>query len=264
MLRELLSVHPVGVLVLPGSRAGLLPTSPPRFSCRLYIWTASERSAQLSPRGCAERNRIPSTYGTHSSQFIPYILMLARNQAPASSTGTDTFTAIFSAASIEYHRVTGKDLNTHPFAVELDACHNPEAVSNLLRTQVQAFSRFHKGDEKLMLWLSPTVHILSTFSATLGEGIGLVSHFVSVMSLISDISLSAILACEDNLCRYWCSFHGESIPKFLCHAFVCSNIQHSGCQGCYGQSRHDHASLRANQPFSPTSERLSFSRDPTQ
>jgi hypothetical protein len=97
---------------------------------------------------------------------------------PSVSTSTSSFaafTAIFNASSIEYHRVTGKHLDTHPFATQLDTCHSPKAVSDLLRTQAQAFSSFRKGDDKLMAWLDPIVHILFTFSATLGEGVGLVS-----------------------------------------------------------------------------------------
>jgi hypothetical protein len=87
---------------------------------------------------------------------------------------TDNFTAIFNAASVEYQTLTGKSLDTHPFAAQLDSCHNPEAISDVLRTQAQAFSKFRKGDERLMAWLDPMVHILCTFSDTLGEGIGLV------------------------------------------------------------------------------------------
>jgi hypothetical protein len=105
--------------------------------------------------------------------------MSSSNQEAGPS--TDNFTAIFNAASIEYLRVTGKRLDTHPLSAQLDACGSPEAVSDVLRTQARAFNKFRKGDEKLMTWLGPIVHILFTFSATLGEGIGLVSrlfHFV--------------------------------------------------------------------------------------
>jgi hypothetical protein len=91
---------------------------------------------------------------------------------------TDNFTAIFNVASTEYQTVTGNHLDTHPFATQLNTCHSPEAISGLLRTQAQAFSKFRKGDEQLMAWLEPIVHILFTFSGTLGEGIGLVSTFV--------------------------------------------------------------------------------------
>jgi hypothetical protein len=88
---------------------------------------------------------------------------------------TDNFTAIFNAASNEYLRVTGKRLDTHPFAAQLHTCRSPDAVSNVLRTQAQAFKTFREGDEKLMTWLNPTVSILFAFSATLAEGIGLVA-----------------------------------------------------------------------------------------
>ncbi len=103
----------------------------------------------------------------------------ASNQTASASTSTTNFTAIFNAASAEYQRVTGKHLVTHPFAAQLDTCDSPKAVSDLLRTQAQAFNKFRKGDEKLMAWLDPIVHILFTFSATLGEGIGLVSYLGS-------------------------------------------------------------------------------------
>jgi hypothetical protein len=103
--------------------------------------------------------------------------MSASNQTagPSTSTSTDNFNAVFNAASAEYQFVTRKRLDTHPLAARLDTCDSPKAVSDLLRTQAQVFSTFRKGDEKLMAWLDPMVHILFTFSATLGEGIGLVS-----------------------------------------------------------------------------------------
>jgi hypothetical protein len=93
----------------------------------------------------------------------------------STSTSNDNFIAIFNVASTEYQRVTGNRLDNHPFAAQLNACHTPNAVSDIFRSQTQAFAQFSKGDEKLMAWLDPIVHILFTFSATLGEGIGLVS-----------------------------------------------------------------------------------------
>lgn len=104
--------------------------------------------------------------------------MSASSQAAGPSSSTDNFSAIFNAASEEYLKVTGKRLDTHPFATQLDACRSPEAVSSVLRTQVQAFKKFREGDEKLMTWLNPIVNTLFVFSATLGNGIGLVSRIV--------------------------------------------------------------------------------------
>jgi hypothetical protein len=102
--------------------------------------------------------------------------MAASNKTAGPS--ADSFSAIFNAALNEYQTLTGKSLDTHPFAAQLDTCQNPEAVPNLLRTQAQAFSKFRKGDEKLMAWLDPTIHILSMFSDTLGEGISQVRNLV--------------------------------------------------------------------------------------
>ncbi|KAI0286400.1 hypothetical protein BC826DRAFT_90964 [Russula brevipes] len=102
-------------------------------------------------------------------QFPPSILMSASNQA--ATTSVETFTAIFNSALTEYQRITGEHPGAHPFAAQLTICHSPEAVSNVLRDQAQALSDFRKGDERLMAWLDPTVHVLFTFSAILGEGV---------------------------------------------------------------------------------------------
>jgi hypothetical protein len=122
----------------------------------------------------------PSSYTT--ALFLLAIPMSSSNQIASPS--TDNFSAIFNAASNEYQRLTGKSLDTHPFAAQLDTCQNPEAISNVLQKQAQAFSKFRKGDEKLMAWLDPTIHILFTFSATLGEGIGLVSKLVHLRTTV--------------------------------------------------------------------------------
>ena len=139
--------------------------------------------------------------------------MSATNQTAGIS--TDSFTAIFNIASTEYQTLTGNHLDTHPLATQLETCDSPEAISNVLRTQAQAFSKFRKGDEKLMTWLDPIVYILFTFSATLGEGIGLVSPLIHSVSLLSDIYIPAILTCEDHLHWDRCSSSGMSLPNSL-------------------------------------------------
>ena len=102
--------------------------------------------------------------------------MFPSNQAAGSSISIDNFTSVFNAASIEFQRVAGKRLDTHPFAAQLDICDGPRAVSDLLRTQIQAFSKFYEGNRKLNALLDPTVQVLFTFLGTLGEASGLVSH----------------------------------------------------------------------------------------
>jgi len=149
---------------------GPLAASAPNSTVPLYLPT--RLCSLFGPRHAAI---IIHNLCSSGSQFPPPIPMSASNQTVGPSTSIDNFSTIFNAASTEYHRVTGKCLDTHPFAAQLDACDSPKAVSDLLRTQAQAFNKFRKGDDKLMACLDPTVHILFTFSATLGEGIGLVS-----------------------------------------------------------------------------------------
>lgn len=107
----------------------------------------------------------------------PHLIITSPMSASDQTAGpsANNFTAILNAASTEYHRVTKKRLDTHPFAALLDTCNTPESVSNLFRTQVRALSKFREDDGRLMAWLDPIVHILFIFSGTLGEGIGLVS-----------------------------------------------------------------------------------------
>jgi hypothetical protein len=93
-----------------------------------------------------------------------------RSRAP-----TSNFTSIFQNACIEYKKLTGHDLATHPFAKEFDRCNSPEGFLDVFREQTRALTRSRKDDEKILAWLNPIVNILCNFSATLGEGIGLVS-----------------------------------------------------------------------------------------
>ena len=102
--------------------------------------------------------------------------MSTANQITGPSLLNDNFSVIFQAALSKYKTVTGKSLRAHPFATQLDSCDSPQAISTVLRAQFQVFGKFRGDDEKLMTWLDPIVHILSTLSTTLGERIiGLVS-----------------------------------------------------------------------------------------
>ena len=92
----------------------------------------------------------------------------------SSSSASSNFTPIFNAAVDEYKKLTKQDLHTHPFAAAFNACNTPDTILDVFRGQAQAFDRFREGDDKLMRCLNPTVQVLFTLSATLGEGIGLV------------------------------------------------------------------------------------------
>lgn len=85
---------------------------------------------------------------------------------------TDNFTSIFNA---EYERLTRKRLDTHPLvAVQLHTYQNPRPFRTFFERKHRLSVNFVKGDERLMSWSNPTIHILYMFSSTLiGEGIGL-------------------------------------------------------------------------------------------
>jgi hypothetical protein len=119
--------------------------------------------------------------------------------------------AIFETASNEYQTLIGQGLETHPFAAALEDYVSPNSVLNVFRKQARAFDTFHKGEDKLMAWLTPIVHILFTFSGTL-DGIGLVSprSFYGILSFMS--IFLAILARKDSLYWYWYSSRGQSLP----------------------------------------------------
>jgi hypothetical protein len=155
--------------------------------------------------------------------------MSASNQTAGPS--TNNFTAIFNAASAEYHRLTGKSLDTHPFAAQLDTCQTADAISNILRTQAQAFAKFCEGDERLMTWLDPTIHILLTFSDTLGEGIGLVSNLVCLHTSV-DIQFQAFSPAKT-------IFTGISALLGVCSSASpyrgSHDMQLLGCEGCCGE-----------------------------
>ena len=78
---------------------------------------------------------------------------------------------IFNAALESYKRKTKNDLADHPLLPSLQSCESPEAVLTVLRDQIPAFN---DRDDRLTKWVTPTVNVLCTFSATVGQGVGLV------------------------------------------------------------------------------------------
>jgi hypothetical protein len=146
--------------------------------------------------------------------------MSTTNQTAGPSRSNDNFTAIFQLALIGYETLTGKPLRTHPLATVFESCDTPQAVSTVLRTQAHAFSKFRNNNEKLMRWLDPIVHILFTFSTTLGDGVGVVSHLMHSVSSFCDIWFSEIpswkihLHCNRRACC------GTVLPRMPCRAYV--------------------------------------------
>jgi hypothetical protein len=94
---------------------------------------------------------------------------------PSTSTSHSNFASIFNAALETYKRKTKKDLASDPFLPRLQSCNSPEAILTVLREQIPTFSQSQNDDNGLTKWVTPTVNVLYAFSATLGEGAGLVN-----------------------------------------------------------------------------------------
>jgi hypothetical protein len=98
------------------------------------------------------------------------------SQAPTATAATSLrFQAIFHAAVKTYQKQTKNDLIAHPLASQLQSCDSTSAIIAILQDQVQEFDKSRSGDERLTKWLSPTVNVLTAFSATVAGGVGLVS-----------------------------------------------------------------------------------------
>ena len=99
------------------------------------------------------------------------------SQVPSASTSSTNFETIFAAALKAHKKQTKKDIAAHPLATELQSCDSSSAIIAILRTQTQNFDQSQGADasEKWTKWLDPTVNVLFAFSATLGNGVGVVN-----------------------------------------------------------------------------------------
>ncbi|KAH9161823.1 hypothetical protein EDB89DRAFT_2080246 [Lactarius sanguifluus] len=96
------------------------------------------------------------------------------SQPPLASASPYNFESIFRTAVQAYKKRTGRDITSHPLASWFKTCDSPDAILAVLQAQVQEFDQSRRDDERLTKWLNPTVNVLYAFSATLGEGVGLV------------------------------------------------------------------------------------------
>ncbi|KAH8983008.1 hypothetical protein EDB92DRAFT_2106421 [Lactarius akahatsu] len=96
------------------------------------------------------------------------------SQVLATAISSTSFETIFTSALQAYKKRTKKDIASHPLAAELQTCDSPDAILSVLQAQVQVFDQSRSADDRLTKWLNPTVHVLYAFSATLGQGVGMV------------------------------------------------------------------------------------------
>jgi fungal STAND N-terminal Goodbye domain len=96
----------------------------------------------------------------------------------STSASASRFESIFNSALDAYRKRTRQDLASNPLLPSLQSCDSPDAIINLLRDQIPAFSQSQTSDDRVSKWLIPTVNVLYSFSAVLGEGVGLVNSLV--------------------------------------------------------------------------------------
>jgi hypothetical protein len=131
------------------------------------------------------------------------------SQVPSTSTSSMSFETIFRAALNEYKKQTKTDIASHPLATQLQSCDSSSAIIAVLRTQVQTFDQ--GSDERWTKWLDPTVNVLFAFSATLGNGVGMVIRaMLSPLEIYRLMCMTAgIPTSERHFCWNWRSSSSE-------------------------------------------------------
>ena len=109
----------------------------------------------------------------HQHEQTPRFALMSHSHPNTSS--SNNFQLIINNALKAYEKRTKQDLLAHPRASQLQTCNSPVAISAILQQQVQGLDQSRSSDDRLTKWLDPTISVLYTFSATLGEGVGLVS-----------------------------------------------------------------------------------------
>ena len=74
-----------------------------------------------------------------------------------------------------YEKKTKTDLFTHPLATQLESCNSSTDILAVLQEKVNELDESRSRTEKLSSWLNLTLNVLYAFSATLGQGVGVVS-----------------------------------------------------------------------------------------
>ena len=143
----------VGILTRLGHEAGLRPVNVYGNSSPLPSYLSSSR---------------PPSLNKHSA-----FSLMSRSQPTASGSSTSNFQLIINKALETYQKRTKKNLLDHPLASQLQACDSPGDILAILHQQIQGLDQSRGDDERWTRWLDPTIHVLFTFSQTVGT-VGLV------------------------------------------------------------------------------------------
>ena len=149
---------------------------------------------------------------------FPVLLKPTMPRTPSTTGPSERFRYIFDKALKAYTKKTEKNLLSLPIFREIDACDSPEDILNKLRDRIPGFDKPGTSDDSLSKWLTPIVNVLYAFSATLGEGVGLVRRRKlnknrSGMALSS--YFTGILTRESHLCWSWRPSLGEYCISIL-------------------------------------------------
>jgi len=141
------------------------------------------------------------------------------SSTPTPSTSRSNLDSIFSSAFQAYKKKTGKDITSLPLAAEIESCHSPDAILAVLRSQISVLDQ-SQSDEGSTKWLIPTINVLYSFSAALGEGVGLVHAVSSLLKgFCSNVCPSGVLANKSHFCGNRCSSFGRPLFRFPCRAY---------------------------------------------
>ncbi len=88
---------------------------------------------------------------------------------PTASRASVNFKPILDAALDSYVKQTGVDITKHPFADELQNCHSPEVITQLLLERETAFKDHRDKFRNLIDLLGPVVRVVHAFSIVLGD-----------------------------------------------------------------------------------------------
>jgi hypothetical protein len=86
---------------------------------------------------------------------------------------SSNFQLILDNALKVYQKRTKNDILLHPLAPQLQTCSSHSDVLAVLQQQVQGLDQSRSDDDRWTKWLNPTIHVLLTFSGTVGT-VGLV------------------------------------------------------------------------------------------
>ena len=114
----------------------------------------------------------PPSLSSTNKAFYYYLPFIVYAHPMASS--SSNFQLILNNALDEYKKRTKKDLLAHPLFFELQSCNSSSTILAALQQQLQGLEQSRRSDDRWTRWLDPTVNVLFTLSATLGEGVGLV------------------------------------------------------------------------------------------